>query len=186
MRRLAAPVSAGTVVAEEQRGAEIERALAALAGAADELDALAARLRADGRDTDAEIVETGALMALDPGLAAGVQAAVGGDGLPAPDAILAACAAQADVLAALPDAMLAARADDVRSLGRRAARLAAGSVPAVGRRTRSRARRRGPRACRHRRAGRRRAGRGARRRRRDRARRDRRAVARDPDGRGAR
>ena len=42
----------------------------------DELDALAARLRADGRDSDAEIVETGALMALDPGLAADVRAAV--------------------------------------------------------------------------------------------------------------
>jgi phosphoenolpyruvate-protein phosphotransferase len=130
VRRLAAPVSAGAVVAEEQRGAEIERALEALAGAADELDALAARLRADSRDTDAEIVETGALMALDPDLAAGVKAAVGGDGLPAGDAILEACSAQADALAALPDELLAARADDVRSVGRRAARLAAGSAPA--------------------------------------------------------
>ncbi len=131
VRRLAAPVSARAVVAEEQRGAEIERALEALTGAARELDALAARLRADGRDTDAEIVETGALMALDAGLAAGVKAAVGGDGLAAEDAILTTCAAQADVLAALPDPMLAARADDVRSLGRRAALLAAGSVAAV-------------------------------------------------------
>ena len=96
-------VEPGGVVPEERRGAEIERALEALAAAADELDALAARLRADGRDTEAEIVETGALMALDPGLAAGVKAAVGGDGLPAEDAILTACAAQADVLAALPD-----------------------------------------------------------------------------------
>jgi phosphoenolpyruvate-protein phosphotransferase len=130
VRRLAAPPSARTVVAEEQRGSEIERALEALAGAADELEALAARLRRDGRDTEAEIVETGALMALDPGLAARVEAAVGTDGLPAPDAILEACSAQADVLAALPDEMLAARADDVRSLGRRAALLATGSAPA--------------------------------------------------------
>jgi phosphoenolpyruvate-protein kinase (PTS system EI component) len=130
VRRLAAPVSAGAVVAEEQRGAEIERALEALAGAANELDALAARLRTDGRDTDAGIVETGALMALDPGLAAAVEAAVGSDGLPAADAILEACSAQADALAALPDEMLAARADDVRSLGRRAALRAAGSAPA--------------------------------------------------------
>jgi phosphoenolpyruvate-protein kinase (PTS system EI component) len=130
VRRLAAPASARTVVAEEQRGSEIERALEALAGAADELEALAARLRRDGRDTEAEIVETGALMALDPDLAARVEAAVGADGLPAPDAILEACSAQADVLAALPDEMLAARADDVRSLGRRAALLATGSAPA--------------------------------------------------------
>ena len=76
VRRLAAPVSAGTVVAEDRRGAELERALDALAGAAAQLDALAARLRTDGRDSDAEIVETGALMALDPGLAADVRAAV--------------------------------------------------------------------------------------------------------------
>jgi phosphoenolpyruvate-protein kinase (PTS system EI component) len=131
VRRLAAPASAGAVVADEQRDAEIERALQALAGAADELDALAARLRTDGRDTDAEIVETGALMALDPGLATAVKAAVGDDGLPAEHAILTACSAQADVLAALPDEMLAARADDVRSLGRRAALLAAGSVARI-------------------------------------------------------
>ena len=131
VRRLAAPVSAGDVVPEERRGAAIERALEALAAAASELDELAARLRTDGRATDAEIVETGALMALDPGLATAVKAAVGGDGLPAQDAILAACSAHADVLAALPDEMLAARADDVRSLGRRAALLAAGSVPTV-------------------------------------------------------
>jgi phosphoenolpyruvate-protein kinase (PTS system EI component) len=130
VRRLAAPASAGTTVAEEQRGAEIERALDALAAAAGELDALAARLRADGRDTDAEIVETGALIALDPGLAAGVKAAVAAGGLPAEDAILGTCSAHADALAALPDELLAARADDVRSLGRRAALLAAGSVPA--------------------------------------------------------
>ena len=130
VRRLAAPVSAGTVVAEDRRAAELERALDALAAAASQLDALAARLRTDGRDSDAEIVETGALMALDPGLAADVGAAVA-NGRPAPDAILAACAAQADVLAALADEMLAARADDVRSLGRRAALLAAGSVPAI-------------------------------------------------------
>jgi phosphoenolpyruvate-protein kinase (PTS system EI component) len=130
VRRLAAPVSAGAVVAEERRGPELERALEALAGAADELDALAARLHADGRDTEAEIVETGALMALDPSLAARVEAAVGADGLPAQDAILEACSAQADVLAALPDEMLASRADDVRSLGRRAALLATGSAPA--------------------------------------------------------
>ncbi len=130
VRRLVAPASAGSTVPEEDRGAEIERALAALAAAAGELDALAARLRADGRGADAEIVETGALMALDPGLAADVSAAVAGDGAPAQDAILKACGAQADVLAALPDAMLAARADDVRSLGRRAALLASGCVQA--------------------------------------------------------
>jgi phosphoenolpyruvate-protein kinase (PTS system EI component) len=129
VRRLAAPVSAQVFVPEEQRGGEIERALDALAGAGSELDALAARLRAEGRDTDAEIVETGALMALDPGLADSVKAAIGRDGLPAGEAIVTACSAQADLLSALPDELLAARADDVRSLGRRAALLTAGSTP---------------------------------------------------------
>jgi phosphoenolpyruvate-protein kinase (PTS system EI component) len=131
VRRLAAPVGGGAVVPAELRDAEIERALDALAGTADELDALASRLRADGSEADAEIVETGALMALDPGLADAVKAAVGGDGLPAEDAILTACSAQADLLAGLPDELLAARADDVRSLGRRAALLAAGPAPAM-------------------------------------------------------
>ena len=135
VRRLVAPASAPArargPVPEDRRGAEIERALAALAAAANELDALAARLRADGRDTEAEIVETGALMALDPGLADGVKAAVGREGRWAEDALLAACSAQADVLAALADETLSARADDVRSLGRRAALLAAGAAPAA-------------------------------------------------------
>jgi phosphoenolpyruvate-protein phosphotransferase len=124
-RRLAAPVSAGERVPVELRPVEIERAQRGLEAAAAELEVLAARMRADGRAADAEIVETGALMARDPGLAAGVQARIADDGLAATDAIVTACAAQADVLAALPDATLAARADDVRSLGRRAARLAA-------------------------------------------------------------
>jgi multiphosphoryl transfer protein len=130
VRRLVAPVSAGARVPEWERGTEIERAIAALAGAARELDALAARLRAANRESDAEIVETGALMALDPGLADAVNAAVSGDGLPAERAILEACSAQADLLSALPDELLASRADDVRSLGRRAALLATGTAPA--------------------------------------------------------
>ena len=64
VRRLVAPapasVRASGPVPEDRYGAEIERALAALAAAANELDALAARLRADGRDTEAAIVATGA------------------------------------------------------------------------------------------------------------------------------
>ena len=113
VRRLVAPASAPArargPVPEDRRGAEIERALAALAAAANELDALAARLRADGRDTEAEIVETGALMALDPGLADGVKAAVGRERRWAEDARLAAGSAQADVLAALADDALGPR-----------------------------------------------------------------------------
>jgi phosphoenolpyruvate-protein kinase (PTS system EI component) len=55
-----------------------------------------------------------------------VEEAVRSDGLAAPDAIRRATGESADAIAALDDEMLAARADDVRSLGRRAALLAAG------------------------------------------------------------
>ena len=61
-------------------------------------------------------------MAADPALDAALEAAVLTDGLPPAAALTAACGLHADAIAALPDAVLAARADDVRSLGRRAAR----------------------------------------------------------------
>ncbi|MDA0173122.1 PEP-utilizing enzyme [Solirubrobacter taibaiensis] len=100
--------------------AELMRARAALLRAGDEITALAARLRADGAAEQADIVETGVLMAADPALDAAVEAAVA-RGLAAPQAILEACEQLADMLAAIEDPVLAARADDVRSLGRRAA-----------------------------------------------------------------
>ncbi|MEA2169707.1 MAG: multiphosphoryl transfer protein [Solirubrobacteraceae bacterium] len=109
--------------------AEVAGALAALECAAAQLDGVASRLRAEGREHEAEIVDTNAMMARDPGLAVAVEAALATEGMSAPDGILAACAAQADILAALDDPTLAARADDVRSIGRRAARLA-GDGPA--------------------------------------------------------
>lgn len=114
---------AGRVEAGAHSGdpeAELARARAALERAGDELTALAARLRADGAAEQADIVETGVLMASDPALDAAVEAAVA-RGLAAPQAILEACDQLADTLAAIEDPVLAARADDVRSLGRRAA-----------------------------------------------------------------
>jgi phosphoenolpyruvate-protein kinase (PTS system EI component) len=142
----AVPASPGTVVGEvyaidvggAQRAAgaelraaaehavEAERALAALEQAALDVEAVAGKLRADGHDDDAAIVETGALMARDPALAAAAEAAVRDCGLSAAAAIAEAAEAHAAAIAALPDANLAARADDVRSVARRAARLAAG------------------------------------------------------------
>ena len=113
------------------------------------------RLRASGRADEAEIVETGALMAADPLLDAGGRRR---------GARRAACPAAGGAarrgrrstpaaIAALPDPVLAARADDVRSLGRRAARHRRRDAPT------SRAergdvhpRRRGPRARRRGRA----------------------------------
>jgi multiphosphoryl transfer protein len=132
VRRLAAPGPSGDEVPRERRAAERDRALAALERAARDLEGLAERLTREGRPDDAEIVATGALMALDPALTRAVGDAVLTDGRSAGDAILEACRAQADVLAALPDAMLAARADDVRSLGRRAAMLVVGDATDAG------------------------------------------------------
>ncbi len=128
-------VAAAPPVAEAERQAALAAARAALAAAGAELDALAARLREEGREAEAEIVETGVLMAADPALDAALEAAVLVDGRAPAAALAAACGVHADAIAALPDAALAARADDVRSLGRRAARklLPSGiSVPAQG------------------------------------------------------
>ena len=110
------------------RAAQALAAAGALEAAAVELEELACRLAADGLTADAEIVETGALMARDPGLAAAVERAVVDEGRPAVQALASACETQAALLAALPDELLAARADDVRSLARRAARLASGAT----------------------------------------------------------
>jgi phosphoenolpyruvate-protein kinase (PTS system EI component) len=119
-------MSARAPVAEAELRGEARRARAALRVAADELERIAAQLRAGGREQEAEIVETGALMAADPALDASVEAAVEERHVAAAAALLAATEEHALVIEALPDPLLAARADDVRSLGRRAARIAEG------------------------------------------------------------
>ncbi len=116
--------SAREPVPEAELEAEAERAQAALAAAASELERIGAELRESGREDEAEIVETGALMAADPVLAGAVNAAVLESRVAAADALLAATDKHAEAIESLPDAVLAARADDVRSLGRRAARIA--------------------------------------------------------------
>lgn len=108
------------------RPAEIQLALDALRGASTELEGIADGLRRVGRDDEADIVETGMLMAADPILVARVEALVKDAGMPAPAALRAAADEAASQLALLSDPVLAERADDVRSLGRRAAVRAAG------------------------------------------------------------
>lgn len=120
--------SAREPVADAELEAEAARARDALAEAATELRRIGAGLRESGRGDEAEIVETGALMAADPVLDAAVSAEVVERCSSAAAALIAATDQQAELIAALPDATLAARADDVRSLGRRAARIAAGDV----------------------------------------------------------
>jgi multiphosphoryl transfer protein len=112
--------------AMREPAAEAEHARAALRKAATELESIAAGLRDGGRPHDADIVATGALMAADPLLAAAVSAAVTERGMSAGAALLEATEEHAAAIGSLPDELLAARADDVRSLGRRAARIAAG------------------------------------------------------------
>jgi phosphoenolpyruvate-protein kinase (PTS system EI component) len=117
-----APASGETVPAGA-REAELGVAERALAAAAAELDAIAARMRGEGRPGEAEVIETGVLMAADPSLLKEIEAAVLERGHPAPLAILEATGAHAAAIAELDDPLLSARAADVRSLGNRAVRL---------------------------------------------------------------
>jgi phosphoenolpyruvate-protein kinase (PTS system EI component) len=118
-RVLGGAAVAREAVPDERRPAEVARAHAALRAAAAELEALAERVGGD----EAEIIRAGVLMAEDPVLVDDVERAVL-EGLPAAAALEAATTRHAAAIAALGDEMLAARAEDVRSLGRRAMRLA--------------------------------------------------------------
>jgi phosphoenolpyruvate-protein kinase (PTS system EI component) len=111
------------------RAAELDRARHALDVVGMELEGIASGLRDSGRRAEADIVETGALMAADPGLASRVEALVMGSGLPAAEALRQAADESAQELEQLGDPTLALRADDVRSLGRRAAARASGLKP---------------------------------------------------------
>src|SRR3981081_1776835 len=88
---------------------ELELARAALELAATELDAIAARLREAGRNEEADIIETGVLMAGDPTLVSRVESLINGSRLSAPDALCQAADQFAAELALLPDTMLAPR-----------------------------------------------------------------------------
>ena len=117
------PVSEGAAAGEvypasfqgETRAASPDEVRQAFASVSAERTALAERLHAEGRDEQADIVTVGALIALDPALVEPAVAAVAG-GCAAPDAVRESAAAQAAILAALPNPDLAARADDVRQV----------------------------------------------------------------------
>jgi phosphoenolpyruvate-protein phosphotransferase len=108
-------------VSGRDRTTEVARARDALERVAANLEAIAGALRADGRQEEADIVETGVLMAMDPELAARVEVLVMETGLDAADALREATRHLALELSRLEDPTLAQRADDVRSIGRRAA-----------------------------------------------------------------
>ncbi len=119
---------AAKTVPPADRAHELELAGGALEVAAAELEAIASQLRETGRNEEADIVETGVLMAGDPSLASRVESLIN-EGAPAPDALRQAADQISEELSQLPDPMLAQRADDLRSLGRRAAARAAGIRP---------------------------------------------------------
>jgi phosphoenolpyruvate-protein kinase (PTS system EI component) len=121
---------------------------AAFAAVAAERHALADRLRAAGRDHEADIVTIGALMAADPALSgpalATLAALAGGDQAEhgtvredpgqvplaaAAAAVTAAAETQAAVLEALPDPDLAQRASDVRQVAAAVIAGLAGGAP---------------------------------------------------------
>ena len=132
VRRLDSSGESDEIVLEESaRPVEAARAFDALSRSARELEGLAAKLRADGRTEEADILDAGTMMAEDPVLIEAVEGAVLNRGLTAASAIRVEVEAVAAQLDMLGDAELAARAADVRSLARRASRLASGdSAPA--------------------------------------------------------
>lgn len=121
----------GELVAPERQPAEIRRAHEAIDSEIAVLKEIAERLRAMGSGDDAEIVETGTLMAKDPTLLDRIEQMIRA-GQSAPAAIAGATDEFAQVLAAVQETTLAERAADVRSLGRRAAARAAGAKLATG------------------------------------------------------
>ncbi len=111
-------------------GGDPDDVSAAFAAVAAERAELAAQLRASGRDSEAGIVEVGALIAADPALSAPAASAVLA-GAPAAVAVRDAAEAQAAILEALPDPDLAQRASDVRQVAEAVIVRLAGAVTAV-------------------------------------------------------
>jgi len=103
---------------------------AAAATAADQLEALAARVRDAGRPDDAGIFEAQAVLATDPTLVDGALGRVAAGADPAA-AVLESASEAALVIAALGDELLAARAADVRDVGARIARVLRGETLAL-------------------------------------------------------
>ena len=125
-------VPVGGTIDPGEADVEIERLDAASAAAADGLDALAARLEADGHPEEGAIFAAQAAMAVDPALASMAEDAIRNRGLDAVGAILEAGAALADQIRGLHDELLSARASDVLDVAERIARRAAGLLDAAG------------------------------------------------------
>ena len=117
--------AARTIVPAEVH-AERARLISAAETAADELEALADRVTADGHPDEGAIFGAQAQMALDPALSSLAEQAIAERHVDAVGAILGAGRDLADQLRALGDELLSARAADVDDVAMRIARRAAG------------------------------------------------------------
>ena len=118
------PVAGEPASAGEDPAQALERAATQ---AERELEELADRLRAIGRDEEAAIFDAQAMMATDSSLLDDA-AERGRRGLSLVDAVREAAAAAADQISAIDDELLAARAADVRDVGARICRILSGTV----------------------------------------------------------
>ena len=100
--------------------------VAVAATAAAQLQRIADRLRGTGQTHEAEIFEAQAMMATDPTLVGEWQDRIVAGATPLA-ALRAATMAIAEMLAAIPDEVLAARAADIRDVGERMERVATGA-----------------------------------------------------------
>lgn len=107
------------------RDEENAKLTAALATADAELGRLAAQARQSGQPGQAEIMEAHQAMASDPELLANTGAKIS-QGIPAPQAVLAATTEFAAVFSGLDDLYFQERAADLRDIGRRISRILTG------------------------------------------------------------
>ena len=113
-----APTQIGTGHSRRDPAMERERLLAALAAAADELNALAGETAGRAGEEIGAIFEAQALFARDPGIVEPALALIDA-GASASEAIDRASAEQADMLAGVDDDYFRERAADLRDVGRR-------------------------------------------------------------------
>jgi phosphotransferase system enzyme I (PtsI) len=120
------PLPAARPIAPAEVAGEAARIREASIAAAEELREVAARVRGEGHEEEADIFEAHAMMARDPAIVDGAARRVETELIDAVGAVMNAAQEVAASLAALDDELLSARAADVLDVGDRIARWAAG------------------------------------------------------------
>jgi phosphotransferase system enzyme I (PtsI) len=114
-----------TLYTAEEPGREGEKFIAALAEAAGQIGAIAAKARQAGENSQADIMEAHLAILDDPMLKETVLGKIG-NGMPAPGAVLVAVQEYAAVFAAMEDEYLRERGADILDIGNRVARILLG------------------------------------------------------------